>query len=461
MVDEEMKKEEQKNVLDESKSDLDDVPQPVKEEPVPSKEESKPVAVASKAEKAANSTDAPNKKEEKDAELNDPNLKPIKDMDYVKSLLSDEILTNYKLIRKIGEGGMNSLVYLAENKRYKALSANNDEEKYVALKIVKKDKNISDEDWKRFNDECITSIRVNDIPNVIHTYHIYKNSSSNAIIIVMQYMNGLALREIIGHEGHLSIQESLFIFKKIMIALKGLHSFKQKIIHRDLKPENILLSQDRSEVKIIDFGISSVVLTTLNNRTKNVITNESNLYGTYPYISPDLLGTLTTKSFDEKIAFITPQCDFFAAGVILYEMLVGDKPFIAEDYDDPEIIKLPLKYDLPPLHRNNPKIPICVENIIFRCIATKKEDRGCRYEDAEEIINDTNYALKHLDAPNEGTLIKPYESRVLQNDAFTFNIDKEKQKLKFYQTKWFFWCVTLVFAILIILAVILLAVNLS
>lgn len=377
------------------------------------------------------------------------------------SFLTDEILTNYKLIRKIGEGGMNSIVYLAENLKYQASSYVNNEDKYVALKVVKRDESISEDDWKRFNDECITSIRVNDIPNVIHTYHIYKIPNNKIIVIVMQYMNGLSLREIISRENHLGVQEAMFIFKKIVVALNGLHAFKQRIIHRDLKPENILLSRDRSEVKIIDFGISSVVLTNLNNRNKGIITNEVNLYGTYPYISPDLLKSLSTINNTEKLSIITPQCDFYAIGVILYETLVGKKPFLADDYDNPEIIKLPLKYDLPAMHRDNPKIPIAIENIVFRCMASKKEDVACRYNDAQEILNDVNQAIKTIDSPNEGALIKPYEKRVLQNDAFIFNPDKEKQKLKFYHSKWFFWCITLIFAILVVTGLIVLIVNLT
>ncbi len=388
-------------------------------------------------------------------------LVPKNERDEILSCLTDEILTHYKIIKKIGTGGMHSVVYLAENLDYKENNYFSTEGKFAAIKIVKRNEQITDEDWKRFNDECITTIRVNSIPNVIQTYHIYKNDNKQAIIIVMEYMDGFSLRDIINHENHLSINESLFIFRKIIVALDGLHSFKQRIIHRDLKPENVLLSSDRSKVKIIDFGISSVVLTGNTVHSKKFITNERDLYGTYPYISPDLLNAFFSNKIDQKFLAITPQSDFYSAGVILYEMIVGEKPFRAEKYDNPEIIKLPLQYDLPSVHRNNPKVPIAVENIIFRCLASKKEDVFYRYHNAKEIIKDIDDAFKNIDKPNEGTLLKPYSQRVIQSDNFNFNPDLEKQKLKFYNTKWFFLCVSLVFCVLIVTGLIILIVNLT
>jgi serine/threonine-protein kinase len=104
----------------------------------------------------------------------------------------------------------------------------------------------------------------------------------------MEYIQGETLRSIINRQGTLGIEQTLFLFKKILIAVRGLHNFRQKIIHRDLKPENIIISRDLTSLKIIDFGISTVLLTARDNNSKEnkILTSENELYGTFPYISP-------------------------------------------------------------------------------------------------------------------------------------------------------------------------------
>lgn len=249
----------------------------------------------------------------------------------------------------------------------------------------------------------------------------------------MEYVNGKSLRQVLNQQGALSVNESIFLFKKILLALKSLYSFKQKIIHRDLKPENILLSKDRTELKIIDFGIASIIAQT---HQKSLLSNEKQLFGTYPYLSPDLLKVFNAKDEKDKLSIINEQCDFFSIGVILYEMLVGSKPFIADDYAKEEVISLPLKYDLPDMHRSNPKIPLGLENIVFRCVASKKEDIKFRYNNINEIISDVNEL--EIDVANHQNqhLLKPYNKRVMQNSVF--NLEKEKVKTKFYVSTWFY-----------------------
>jgi serine/threonine-protein kinase len=112
----------------------------------------------------------------------------------------------------------------------------------------------------------------------------------------MEYIGGTTLRKIIKKLGYIEVKETIYIFKKIVEAIVDIHSFNyEKIIHRDLKPENIMVSHDKTNVKIIDFGISPVKKTKAlydkeNNPTKTkFITDEKNIYGTYPYICPDIL----------------------------------------------------------------------------------------------------------------------------------------------------------------------------
>ncbi len=381
--------------------------------------------------------------EQEDKEIKEFNIK-----------IGDIIFDHYKVLKQIGKGGMDSIIYLVEDT---TAQKNSFSLNYYALKIINRAKDTTDESWARYYDECITCTRISQCENVVKTYYIKEIVKDKTIAILMEYVSGNSLREVIEKEGLLSVQEALFLFKKILLALKDLHSFSGKIIHRDLKPENILLSRDRSNLKIIDFGISSVVYSQISkNEAKEnnkFATNEKVLYGTYPYISPDLYNAYRPSStVEQKFKVINEQCDFYSIGIILYEMLTGNKPFIG-DPNEQSIITLPLKYDLPPLSKNNPKIPLALENVIFRCIASKKEDLCFRYSNVLEIIHDIDDIIKYPEKARTAQLIKPYSKRTLQ--ASFFDIEREKSKLKPYNLPWFYWLFAFLVIALVMSAIIL------
>ena len=370
--------------------------------------------------------------------------------------IGDIVFNQYKVLKQLGKGGMDSVIYLVEDITEKTPSNSFNNKKY-ALKIIDRVENTTDEAWRRYYDECVTCTRISQCENVAKTYHVAELVKNKTIMILMEYIDGNSLREVIQKQGSLGVQESLFLFRKILIALQDLHSFNNKIIHRDLKPENILLSKDRSNLKIIDFGISSVVFTSFDKNAKKEIkhfsTNENQLYGTYPYISPSLYLAYSPKATTEKrFEVINEQCDFFSIGIILYEMLTGNKPFIG-DPNEQSIITLPLKYDLPPLSKNNPKIPLALENVIFRCIASKKEDLCFRYSNVLEIIHDIDDIIKYPEKARTAQLIKPYSKRTLQ--ASFFDIEREKSKLKPYNLPWFYWLFAFLVVALVMSAIIL------
>jgi serine/threonine-protein kinase len=239
----------------------------------------------------------------------------------------------------------------------------------------------------------------------------------------MEYVKGHSLRDIIEKNGYLNLKESLYIIRKVLEALKGLHNFKHKIIHRDLKPENIMISNDYTQIKIIDFGISSVIAS-----GNKVLTLEESLYGTYAYISPEIFAL---NESTDKGSILNEQFDFFSIGVILYEMLLGTKPFYAEDYETKEALKLALNYDIYPMNKIDNNIPNAVENIIFKCLASKKEDKKYRYKKAEEIIHDIQKIEQNTKAAFNVKLIKPEHKRVYVARTI-FKIDAEKQHLKIW-----------------------------
>jgi serine/threonine-protein kinase len=282
----------------------------------------------------------------------------------------------------------------------------------------------------------VTSQRVSNKKNIVNTYEVSKINNGNTIIIVMQYIDGVSLHGHLERIGSFSVREGIFYFSKILEAIKELHSFNEKIIHRDLKPENIMLSKDLMHIKLIDFGISSVVIDSSIIDNKKIITNEESIFGTYPYISPDLRKMAKIpKSQRDKL--ISVQFDFFPLGVIFYEMLMGEKPFKIANENDPAIIDMPLKYDIMCISDINPNIPVAIENIIFRCLASKDSDLKFRYQSVDQIINDLNNYLNDKQKMAFAKLLKPKNERTLQLNN-TFNVQDQKLKEKFYERHWFY-----------------------
>jgi serine/threonine-protein kinase len=269
-------------------------------------------------------------------------------------------------------------------------------------------------------------MRLSSVKNVIKTYE-KKILNNSTIIIAMEYIDGVSLRKYIDIKKTLPLNEALYIIKKVIVAIKEMHKFTDKIIHRDLKPENILLSNDLLQVKLIDFGISSVTKKLKNNRIK-LQTNEHAIFGTYPYLSPDIIKLSSAEYEEEKKKYISEQLDFFSIGVILYEMLSGKKPFFASDYNKKEVIELPLKFDFIPLSSYNGEIPASVDNIIFRCLASKPYELHYRYTNADEILKDINMIGKSSNVQ----LIKPLNKCVIPIKNF-FNIEKEKNLERNYE----------------------------
>ena len=298
---------------------------------------------------------------------------------------------SYKIIKKINAGGMDSIIYLGQSTK------NN---KFYAAKVIYKTPQTTETSWNAFKDELITNWRINKCPNVIHT-HAEDKTNPNRLVVVMDYINGYTLREILVHQNHLSVEETIYIFKKIAIALDSLHSFKHKIIHQDLKPENIMLSQDRSEVKIIDFGIANVLV---KGQEKNyILTKKEEVHGTFAYINPDIVRSLRSASIrkvEDKMEVVNQvvneQLDYYAFGAMLFETLMGRKAFYAPDYSKQEVTELPLKYDVPIMSKENPKIPAILDNVVYRCMASKQDDIKNRYNNAKEIIDDLEKARQQI-----------------------------------------------------------------
>jgi len=362
----------------------------------------------------------------------------------------------YRIVKKITTGGMNSTIYEGEAIENNTNNYFNRKTRKAAIKIIKKDADMTDDVWQRINDEVFTLSRMSTKRNVIKFYDSIVDIDQ--IIIIMEYVDGSSLDNKINEYGHFSLEEGLYLFKEILFGVSQLHNNSLEIIHRDLKPSNILLLKNQTEIRIIDFGISSVFDKTITKDAPQVVTNEESFYGTMAYVAPDIIG-IKKYNINELYKRVTRQFDFHSLGVIFHEMMTGEKPLYYENEEDSICLTYYHDYDIRPMKDLIPNMPNEIENIIFRLTATKPNHIKYRYKSIEEIINDIqNYEKRISSNSLESSLLNPINERVFQESPF-FNLKIENSKI--VSKKWmlatsvsFFIFTIIIFCLVIIWSII-------
>lgn len=368
-----------------------------------------------------------------------------------KNLIGKTLFGKYEILKLLGRGGMDSEVYLAKNLKYDTNDYFDEKFKYAAVKIIHKTQETTTDHWNRILDEGVTNARLSKNEYIVRLFDFHQPNDTT-IVLIMEYLDGPSLKNLIRERSCLSVPEALSIFKKIVLGVCYMHSRERVIIHRDLKPENILMSKDLLDVKIADFGISSVV--DQSSGYDNVLTNETTFFGTIAYVSPDVI-KVATKDGKSKMPLVTKQYDFHSLGIIFYEMLIGEKPFEINDENDPKIISYFTTFDITPMKKINPQIRNEIENIFIRLTASKEKDLHLRYTDAHEILEDINKVEEAIALnKKEEESLKPESKREYQNLMPL----KEKNNLYFfkYLTKkpYLFFC-GIILVIIILLVIIL------
>ena len=267
--------------------------------------------------------------------------------------MGDTVLGNrYKIEKKIGEGGM-AYVYEAKDKLLNRV---------VAVKVLRPEFVDDQEILKKFKREAEAVASLSH-PNIVNVYDVGEDGKVH--YIVMEYVNGKNLKEIIQEEGTLDEYTALDITKQIAMALGCAH--KRGIIHRDIKPHNILISNEgRSIAKVADFGIAKAV-------SNSTMTNIGGVIGSVHYFSPE----------QAKGKFVTNNADLYSLGIVLYEMLTGKLPFRG---DTPVSIALQhINDDIEFTEEEKIRIPQSVRTIIKKLTEKNSADR---YQTAEELIED-------------------------------------------------------------------------
>ena len=261
-----------------------------------------------------------------------------------------KINDRYEIIRSIGEGGMAN-VYLARDIIL---------ERNVAIKILRGDLAGDEKFVRRFQREALSASSLSH-PNIVEMYDVGEDNGT--YYIVMEYVEGMTLKQLIKKRGSLSLSEAIDIMLQITDGIKEAHD--SYIIHRDLKPQNILIKEN-GEVKITDFGIAMALNSTQLTQTNSVM-------GSVHYLPPE--------QASGKGATI--KSDIYSMGILFYELLTGKLPFKGDNAV--EIALKHMKNDIPSVREINDSIPQSVENIILK--ATAKNPKN-RYESAAEMHDD-------------------------------------------------------------------------
>ncbi|AOZ91528.1 Stk1 family PASTA domain-containing Ser/Thr kinase [Paenibacillus crassostreae] len=270
-------------------------------------------------------------------------------------MIGHELGGRYEIIERIGGGGM-ALVYKAHD----ILLGRN-----VAIKVLRQ-QFVDDEEFiRRFRREAQSAASLSH-PNVVSIYDVGQEDDIH--YIVMEYIEGFNLNEIIQDRAPLQVEESIRITAQICDALD--HAHQNQIIHRDIKPHNILIGRN-GRVKVTDFGIARAV-------TSTTITQTGSVLGSVHYFSPEhAKGVLTGE-----------KSDLYSLGIVLYQMLTGTLPFLGES---PISVALKhLQEDFEDPRDTNPLIPQSVENIILKSMRKNPSER---YQSAKEMLKDLDTCL--------------------------------------------------------------------
>ncbi len=299
-------------------------------------------------------------------------------------MAKNNVISNrYEVIQHIGQGGMADV--------FRAVDTVLNRE--VAIKILRSDLNTDAVSILRFEREAQAATALAH-PNIVEIYDVgeYKNHH----YIVMEYVPGKTLKQVIRNRAPLVNEEAVDIMKQLTSATMEAH--KRGIIHRDIKPQNVIVKSDGS-VKILDFGIAIA-------KGSMQLTQANNVMGSVHYLAPELA----------KGESASPQSDIYALGIVFYEMLAGDVPFKAD-----QAVQVALRHMRDPMKSIcsiNPSVPQSIENIITK--ATAKEP-SLRYRSCEAMYNDLLTCLEES-RRNEEPLVLP---TIKKNTNVNNNVNKQ------------------------------------
>lgn len=314
--------------------------------------------------------------------------------------LESDKVGSFRIIEKIGEGGM-AIIYKAVQPSLKRTV------------VIKKLKDPNREIIERFKKEAFVSASFSQ-ENVLAIYDfIY---SGRSYYLVMEYVEGHDLRDIIDFSAPLPPYAAALIIREIARGLEYTHN--KSVIHRDIKPSNILISH-HGEVKLIDFGVAK-------DETPSKLTVTGMIVGTPSYMSPE------QANGDP----ISPQSDVYALGVLLYEMLTGVKPYLGDT--NTEVLMKIVKGKYPSPKKYNREIPWQLVQIVKKAM---RRDTDKRYINASEFNRDLDKYIPWKEKINKKEVITQFLHR-FETDTLQSADDSFKPPRIYASTTKRFWIST-------------------
>jgi len=305
--------------------------------------------------------------------------------EYVDPLLGQTLSGRYRILRKIGEGGM-GIVYEAEHVLI---------EKRVGLKVLREDFSSRPDVVERFRQEAKSASKIG------HEHIIdisdFGETPQGASFFVMELLRGHDLAEELEKQGPLSARRTVHLMLQCARALEAAHN--KGIVHRDMKPENIFLVERGTEdfVKIVDFGIAKMSDIETPGQPGRKLTKTGMIFGTPEYMSPE---QAAGKKLDHRV-------DIYAMGIILYELLTGRVPFMGDTFMG--ILTQHMFEVAPPISTMNPNVHVApeLERLVFKALSKNPDDR---FQSMGELASELTQVLQHTTnsaaslAPPPGTI---------------------------------------------------------
>ena len=276
-------------------------------------------------------------------------------MDQNRKYIGRRLDDRYEIPQQIGEGGM-AIVYKAFCHRLG---------RYVAVKIMRDEMARDEEFRRRFLSESY-AIAMLSHPNIVSVYDVSR--SDDVEYIVMELVDGITMRQYMEKRGQIKWKEALHFTKQVAKALG--HAHERGIVHRDIKPQNLMLLRDGT-VKVADFGIAALENEIQENRNQAI--------GSIHYIAPEQARGENPDA----------RSDIYSLGIVMYEMLTGQKPYTGETIK--EVALKHMSSDYIPIRELAEDVPEEFADIVDKAMSYEMEDR---YQSAAELLEDLNHLVQ-------------------------------------------------------------------
>ncbi|GAA5414500.1 serine/threonine-protein kinase [Ureaplasma ceti] len=357
------------------------------------------------------------------------------------SVINKILLNKYKITNWWRDGGLSSIFEVLPVLDNNGHSLDESPSVSKIVKIIKLENQESKklDDQKAFDELRLFQNHAYNDRHIVSIYDYYIDD--NFLYLVLEKVSGESLDEQIRNGKIFTVEETVLLMGQLVTALKLMHTSygQHQMIHRDIKPQNIIVD-DKLKLTLIDFGISTMY------DDIQPLTEEGEIFCSPQYTSSDLLklnskirqgvavgNSEMLKKFHQ---IVTIQLDLHPVGVIMYQMLTGKLPF--EQLANPKItdankIKLWQQFDVPLVSNLRKDVPVTIDNIIYRCTASRSDNLKYRYTTDEELEQELKKCL-NVEVIKKTQLIAPLRERRLESATMIEELSTLKPD-KFFNKK--------------------------